>query len=249
MINLAAEYVQTGKYHHNYKYIIVDEYQDISKSRYILLKSMRDTKDFKLFCVGDDWQSIYRFAGSDIGYILNFEKYWGISEINKIETTYRFTRSLIEISGYFIMKSPAQIKKAIRTESQETEFALGEINGYTDKNAIDFMTEKLNDLPENRSIFFLGRYSFDVKMLDSDFLFEYKYNNVTGFTDVKYSKRQDLIITFITVHKSKGLQADYVFILNNKRNNMGFPSNIQDSSILLLLLDNCDSFPYAEERR
>lgn len=249
MINMATKYVEQGKYVSPYKYVIVDEYQDISKARYSLLCSMRESNDYDLFCVGDDWQSIYRFAGSDIGYILNFEQYWGSTEISKIETTYRFTQKLIEISGNFIMQNPVQIKKSIKGKNDTVGFALGEISGYTDKFSIEFMTKKLEDLPRGSSVFFIGRYSFDAKLLSDSGLFECQYNNVSGFVDVKYRKRIDLKMSFITAHKSKGLQADYIFIINNKKSRMGFPSKIQDAAILNLLLDNCDQYPYAEERR
>lgn len=249
MINMATKYVEQGKYVSPYKYVIVDEYQDISKARYSLLCSMRESNDYDLFCVGDDWQSIYRFAGSDIGYILNFEQYWGSTEISKIETTYRFTQKLIEISGNFIMQNPVQIKKSIKGKNDTVGFALGEISGYTDKFAIEFMAKKLEDLPRDSSVFFIGRYSFDAKLLSDSGLFECRYNNVSGFVEVKYRKRTDLKMNFITAHKSKGLQADYIFIINNKKSRMGFPSKIQDAAILNLLLDNCDQYPYAEERR
>lgn len=249
MINLAAEYIEQGKYISPYKYVIVDEYQDISKARFQLLNSMRKSSNFELFCVGDDWQGIYRFAGSDIGYILNFKNYWGAAEISKIETTYRFTQNLIEISSNFIMQNPIQLKKTIMGRNDSTEFVLGEINGYTDKAAIEFMTQTLDVLPSNSSVFFIGRYSFDVKLLQNSFLFECQYNKVSGLVEVKYCKRRDLKMNFITAHKSKGLQADYVFIINNKRTKMGFPSKMQDAVILTLLLDNSDYFPYAEERR
>lgn len=249
MINMATKYVKQGKYISPYKYVIVDEYQDISKARYSLLCSMRESNDYDLFCVGDDWQSIYRFAGSDIGYILNFEQYWGSTEISKIETTYRFTQKLIEISGNFIMQNPVQIKKSIKGKNDTVRFALGEISGYTDKFSIEFMTKKLEDLPRGSSVFFIGRYSFDAKLLSDSGLFECQYNNVSGFVEVKYRKRTDLKMSFITAHKSKGLQADYIFIINNKKSRMGFPSKIQDAAILNLLLDNCDQYPYAEERR
>lgn len=244
MINMATKYVEQGKYVSPYKYVIVDEYQDISKARYSLLCSMRESNDYDLFCVGDDWQSIYRFAGSDIGYILNFEQYWGSSEISKIETTYRFTQKLIEISGNFIMQNPVQIKKSIKGKNDTVGFALGEISGYTDKFAIEFMAKKLEDLPRDSSVFFIGRYSFDAKLLSDSGLFECRYNNVSGFVEVKYHKRTDLKMNFITAHKSKGLQADYIFIINNKKSRMGFPSKIQDAAILNLLLDNCDQYPY-----
>ena len=249
MINMATQYVEQRKYISPYKYVIVDEYQDISKARFSLLNSMRKSNDYDLFCVGDDWQSIYRFAGSDIGYILNFEKYWGSTEISKIETTYRFTQKLIGISGNFIMQNPVQIKKSIKGKNDSVGFALGEISGYTEKYSIEFMANKLEDLPRDSSVFFIGRYSFDAKLLSDSGLFECQYNNVSGFVEVKYRKRSDLKMNFITAHKSKGLQADYIFIINNKKSRMGFPSKIQDAAILNLLLDNCDQYPYAEERR
>ena len=249
MINMATQFVEQRKYINPYKYVIVDEYQDISNARFSLLNSMRKSNDYDLFCVGDDWQSIYRFAGSDIGYILNFEQYWGSTEISKIETTYRFTQKLIEISGNFIMQNPVQIKKSIKGKTDAVGFALGEISGYTDKFSIEFMAKKLEDLPRDSSVFFIGRYSFDAKLLSDSGLFECQYNNVGGFVEVKYRKRNDLKMSFITAHKSKGLQADYIFIINNKKSRMGFPSKIQDAAILNLLLDNCDQYPYAEERR
>ncbi len=249
MINKATELVKSGKYVNPFTQVIVDEYQDISKARFSLLAALRSSRPYSLFCVGDDWQSIYRFAGSDIGYILNFEKYWGPTTVSKIETTYRFTPSLIEISGSFITKNPSQIKKQIRGMSQDNRFSLGEINGYTDKYAVEFMAARLEDLPKNSSVFFIGRYSFDVDIMRESGLFDFQYNNVAGLVDVKFGKRPDLKMAFLTAHKSKGLQADYVFIINNKSSRMGFPSKIQDDPILDLLLENSEDFPYAEERR
>ena len=111
------------------------------------------------------------------------------------------------------------------------------------------MSKKLNDIPKGSSVFFIGRYSFDAKLLNDSGLFSCQYNNTSGFVDVKAKSRPDLNMVFLTAHKSKGLQADYVFIINNKKSRMGFPSKIQDAPILDLLLDNCDQYPHAEERR
>ncbi len=249
MINLSAQYVQQGKYSSPYKYVIVDEYQDISKARFGLLRSLRESRDFDLFCVGDDWQSIYRFAGSDIGYTFRFDKHWGPTEISKIETTYRFSQNLIEISGGFVMCNPVQIKKEMKGISDDLDFPLGEICGYNESCAIRFMIEKLDELPKRSSVFFIGRYSFDEKLLSNSGILECHYNNAEDKKVIRYSKRPDLKMSFITAHKSKGLQADYIFIINNKKTRMGFPSKIQDSPILGLLLDSCEAFPDAEERR
>ena len=249
MINLASEYVQSGQFIHSYSYVIVDEYQDISQARYRLLDAMRQQKDYRLFCVGDDWQSIYRFCGSDIGFILNFEKYWGASEISRIETTYRFPESLISVSSSFIMKNPEQKRKQLRSAIANYGFSMERITGYTDAYAVEFLAERLKELPKESSVLFLGRYRFDIKILDTQRQFSYHYNAALGRTEVSFAKRPDLQIFYMTSHSSKGLQADYVFLLNTKAYGMGFPSQIADAPILHLLLDNCDHYPFAEERR
>lgn len=249
MINMASAYVQSGQYGHPYRYVIVDEYQDISQARYRLLEAMRQQKDYNLFCVGDDWQSIYRFNGSDIGFILNFEKYWGASAISRIETTYRFPQSLISVSSGFIMKNPEQNQKQLRSAVEDRGFSMEKITGYTESYAVEFLAERLRELPEKSSVLFLGRYRFDIKMLDGYSQFSYQYNAALGRTEVSFARRTDLQISFMTAHGSKGLQADYVFLLNTKAYGMGFPSQIADAPILQLLLDNCDHYPFAEERR
>lgn len=243
MINRAADYVKDGLCTHNYKYVIVDEYQDMSEARYHLLHEMRKKSDFDLFCVGDDWQSIYRFTGSDISYILDFEKYWGKTVISKIETTYRFGKQLIDISGRYIMKNPAQIKKALQSSTTESGFPLSFIEGYNDKLLIKFMAERVRKLEKGATVFFIGRYSSDKRMFN-DSVFEQQANDA-----IVLPERPDLKMVFITAHKSKGLQADYVFILNNSGNVKGFPSKIQDDPIVQLLLKNSDVYPFAEERR
>lgn len=249
MINQATTYVRDGKYKNPYKFVIVDEYQDISKARFNLLLELRKSSFYELFCVGDDWQSIYRFAGSDINFIVDFEKYWGPTEVGKIETTYRFTNSLIDISSGFIMRNPRQLRKSIRGMSPDNRFSLGVISGYTDKAAIQFMTERLDDLPQNATVYFLGRYSFDADLLNDNPNLSVHYDNVNAETVVTYYKRHDLKMKFMTAHRSKGLQADYVFIINNKESRMGFPSKIQDASIMDLLLEKAEVYPFAEERR
>ncbi|MBQ3527606.1 MAG: UvrD-helicase domain-containing protein [Clostridia bacterium] len=248
MINTASHYIRDGLYKNPYRFIVVDEYQDISKARYNLLKLLRSSSNCKIFCVGDDWQSIYRFAGSDIGFILNFERYWGKADIGRIETTYRFPLDLINISSAFIMKNPAQLSKKIKGVSSSFEFPFGEIQGYNEHYAIAFTIKKLDELPKNSTVFFIGRYSFDRNILNNHPDLSCSYENGTGII-VKYRNRPDLMMQYLTAHKSKGLQADYVFIINNKNARMGFPSKIQDSPILDLLLEKNDPFPCAEERR
>lgn len=249
MINMATDAVSANKCIHNYKYVIVDEYQDMSISRYKLLESMRKQKDYKLFCVGDDWQSIYRFNGSDIDLITNFEKYWGNTYQSFIERTYRFSSMMSILSGNFIMRNPKQYRKNINAKISE-DFAIKFINGYTENKSIDFLEEKLKQFDKDSTVYFLGRYSFDVDILKNNNNFVLKYNVQDNSIDITYYKRKDLKIKFLTVHKSKGLQADYVIILNNKNYGMGFPSKINDLPLIkILLASGLDEYPFAEERR
>ncbi|MCR5719064.1 MAG: UvrD-helicase domain-containing protein [Lachnospiraceae bacterium] len=203
MINEAAKMIKAGKYVNPYKYVIVDEYQDISKSRFNLLKALRESSDYNLFCVGDDWQSIYRFAGSDMDYILNFAKYWGSTECSKIETTYRFTDSLIDISGRFVMRNPAQIKKRIRGIPSKFGFAMGEIKGYNEATAIKFMVDRVRELPANSAVFFIGRYTFDSRVLSECKDLECRFDMATQKALVILPERKDLKMQFMTAHKSK----------------------------------------------
>lgn len=251
MLNLAVDYIYEGKYHHNYKYVIVDEYQDLSGGQYELLKALRKDKNYTLFCVGDDWQSIYRFNGSDISYILHFPEYWGDTEISYIETTYRFSQRLVDISGDFIMKNPNQLRKRIRSGNDKGEetYALGKIEGYTEKYAVQFMREKIIDLPKDSSVYFLGRYKFDVDIFKNDTRFKVWYDNSRQTMAVRLEGREDLKMEFYTAHKSKGLQADYVFIINNKAKKMGFPSKVKNPILIEHLLERADNYDYAEERR
>ncbi len=114
---------------------------------------------------------------------------------------------------------------------------LGEIQGYTDKWAIQFMLSKLEDLPHNSTVYFIGRYQFDSDLLKESGRLRLSYNNISKVLDVKLPSRPDLRMAFYTAHRSKGLQADFVFIINNRASYMGFPSKVQNPPLIDLLLE------------
>ena len=247
MINLATKYVVENKFIHKYKYVIIDEYQDISFIRYNLIKALRNQNDFKLMCVGDDWQSIYQFSGSDIGYITNFEKYWGLSDISKIETTYRFQKNIIQKAHDFVMENPHQIDKNIKSKNTQNDAIFKGVSCFNTKEKISAIESILDNVPEDSSVFLLGRYKKDIDFLRESKNFSFRISQ-TSTTIIKY-KNKKLKIEFMTVHKSKGLEADYVIILNNNDDAYGFPSKIKNPPIYDLLLESSDNFLYAEERR
>ena len=154
-----------------YDYIIVDEFQDISVNRYNFLKVLREGNvPAKLYCVGDDWQSIYRFSGSDMALFNQFSKYFGATEINKIETTYRFGEPLVSLSSRFIQRNSAQIQKNIHSFNSEMKTEL-EFYSYDRRDYCNMIGQLVASIPSDKSIFLLGRYSFD------DYYLSFIYQN------------------------------------------------------------------------
>lgn len=225
-----------------YDYIIVDEFQDISIDRYNFLKALRDgNPPAKLYCVGDDWQSIYRFSGSDMALFNQFPNYFGETEIARIETTYRFGEPLVSLSSQFIQRNNSQIAKRIRPFNTQTRTDL-EFYSYSDKDYCNLIGQIIAKIPSNKSIILLGRYSFD------DYYLSFTYRSSKRGTKFFYhiNNRE---IEFLTVHKSKGLEADYVILLQCNKDIYGFPSLINDDPVLNYVLTTGDQFPFGEERR
>ena len=246
MINLSTKVVKEGYQVQPYKYVIIDEYQDTSVARYRLVKAILDQTQAKLLCVGDDWQSIYRFAGSDIDLFTSFEEYFGYTKTMKIEKTYRNSQELIDQIGKFIMANHQQIKKHLISDKR--------LNNpisfwyYYDGQYVPELVKMMNYLinmsgPE-ASILLLGRTNYDFELIKESGLF---YGSDVEHLHYKYSKETP--VSFLTVHRAKGLEADNVIILNFKNHTLGFPNKIADDPMLEIVLSKADQYLYAEERR
>jgi len=225
-----------------YDYIIVDEFQDISVDRYNFLKELRKgNPPAKLYCVGDDWQSIYRFSGSDMALFSQFSEYFGTTEINKIETTYRFGEPLVTLSSRFIQRNQTQIQKNIHSFKPDMKTGL-EFYAYDRHEYCHAIGQLIASIPSDKSVFLLGRYSFD------DYYLSFMYQSVKEGNHFYYliGERK---IEFLTVHKSKGLEADYVILLQCNKDTYGFPSLVSDDPVLNYVLTESDQFPFGEERR
>lgn len=181
-----------------YDYIIVDEFQDISVDRYNFLKVLREgNPPAKLYCVGDDWQSIYRFSGSDMALFNQFSEYFGATEINKIETTYRFGEPLVSLSSNFIQRNKAQIQKNIHSFSSEMRTEL-EFYAYDRRDYCNTIGQIVASIPSDKSIFLLGRYSFD------DYYLSFMFQSIKEGNRFYYviGGRK---IEFLTVHKRSSI--------------------------------------------
>lgn len=221
----------------NYKYIIVDEYQDISMQRFKLLKKVSDISNAKVIVVGDDFQAIYSFSGSDINLFTSFENMFGYCSELKITKTYRNSQQLIDVAGSFIMKNNKQIKKKlISSKSLNNCFEFIGYNNDEIKRLNHCLNDIINQFGSDQKILILGRYSFDInKYLGKWFKFQ-----DGKLISIKYSF---LNITYLTVHSSKGLGFDQVIIINCNNGVYGFPSKIINNHFI----NNRDEID--EERR
>ena len=239
MIIKATQVVKERGINKRYKYIIIDEYQDTSYVRFLLIKEILNNIHASLMVVGDDFQSIYRFTGCNLDLFLNFNKYFQNAKIMKIQNTYRNSQELIKLAGDFVMKNKRQIKKNLRS-NKHLDKPVNVI--YYDDIKISFkklILEIYNNT--NKPILILGRNNNDIGMvLDNDF-------KMIG-DKLVYLKNKDIVLRYLTVHKSKGLEEENIIIINLVNNMLGFPNKIVDDKILSLVSVK-EKYIYAEERR
>lgn len=247
IINKATQYCSEGQWPKRYEYILIDEFQDISIDRYRFLLALRsDLPKTKLYCVGDDWQSIYRFSGSDMSLFSRFPDYFGFTDELRIETTYRFGNPLIDKSSRFVQRNPLQKKKNIRPKQKGVpETKLDFVAYKNDKHLQELVSTLVSRVPAEKSIYIISRYNYDVKALlpaNQNVSFDANTNSVV----LQLGGRR---VTFMTIHSSKGLEADYVFLINCNSGLYGFPSLVSDDPVLDYVLSEKEHYSYAEERR
>ena len=225
LIKLAIRYLRSGQFKTQFRYIIVDEYQDLSVLRQEFLRLLLESSQANLFAVGDDWQAIYGFSGSRVDFTLNFRQFWGDFSLHRISKTYRFGPTLARLSSSFIMQDRAQIRKQIQSQKEDLLEPVVEICGDSERLDLEVLTHYFESLPEYSSILLLGRFNVDQFRLLHCTQFNLSSNGVV------FRPRPDLKIRFLTVHQSKGLEADYVILLNNREAKLGFPAHVKDTPL------------------
>lgn len=241
MIIKATKQVKEKGIKKNYKFIIIDEYQDTSYVRFLLIKNILEKTSSSLMVVGDDFQSIYRFTGCDLSLFINFNKYFKNAKIMKIQNTYRNSKELIEIAGNFVMQNKKQIKKNLNSK-KHLDYPIQII--YYKKIKQEFLNLVLKIYNEtNKPILVLGRNNKDIYYFIDINFFKLENDNLI------YLKNQDIKIRYLTVHKSKGLEEENVIIINLENKLLGFPSQIKDSKVFRFISSSFEKIPYSEERR
>lgn len=249
MISKALMYIQSGQFKPSWRYIMVDEFQDISEPRARLVKALRDNcQGSSIFAVGDDWQAIYRFNGADVSLTTSFSHYFGHTTQTELDRTFRFNNKIAQVATDFISKNPSQIYKTIiandqvslpaisllckRTLTLSTPNNIDEItNGALDE-VLSAIARKAN---KPTSVYLLARFWF----LLPDKL-----------TLTRLNQRYPILkIQTQSFHTAKGKEADQVVIIGMKTGKHGFPSSKATPAILDALLAKEETFEHSEERR
>ncbi len=251
MINKALAYVQTGKFQSPWRYIMVDEFQDISEPRARLVKALRDNhKDCSVFAVGDDWQAIYRFSGADFTLTTKFSRYFGATTQSVLDLTFRFNNHIGKVATDFISKNPAQIKKTIKSLQHVNAPAVSLLK--RDSSQVNSPNTTLIDEMANGAIDeVLAAISAKVCKPVKVYLLARFWFLLPSKQDLKRMSHQYPLLTIEpqSFHASKGKEADYVIIVGLKKGAHGFPSEKATPPLLDALLAKKENFEHAEERR
>lgn len=221
-------------YHDRFKYILVDEFQDVNSLQVKLLDLLL-TADTQLFCVGDDWQSIYGFRGSEVDYIVNFEKHFEQSRVIKLDVNYRSTQTIVGASTEVIRKNKFQIDKEIRAHKQTPSKIQIYRAKEMEQDGVNYMVEKVKEL-----------YSEGLR--PEDILILYRRSKM--YQPYREGlKMAGLKVTAKTIHASKGLEAKVVFIIGLTDGSGGFPDIWLDDVVFRVIKDVKFDMLMEEERR
>jgi len=239
MIRDAERIVRSEDFHektnskYKFRYIMVDEFQDISPIRTSLIKALREVgSSCALFCVGDDWQAIYRFTGSDVSLTINFSVHFGNTYPVTLNKTFRFNNRIESVASGFVQANANQLKKDLTTHTKSDKTEVHIAQGDKEKVLKDILSQITSETKRDASVLVLSRFRASLKNI--------------SVTKKEFSK---LNIKQMSAHASKGKQADYVIILDVIDGKYGFPSKVTTDPLLESLLPTLEDYAYAEERR
>lgn len=230
-----------NKYKNKYQYILVDEFQDVNNLQVDLIKLLL-TDQTQLFCVGDDWQSIYGFRGSNVSYIIEFENHFPKSKVVKLNLNYRSTQHIVGASNEVIKHNKFKVDKELHS-SKKSEHKIVVYAGNNEEDNIQFCVDKVKELLKegltNEDILFLYRRT-------------HMFNPGTYSGKPSYSKefyKERIKVQAKTIHASKGLEAKVVFILGLTEGNGGFPDIWLEDRIFQIIKKANHDLLLEEERR
>lgn len=258
MLHRAADHMEEhpDEYQSRYDQILVDEFQDISAAQVRLLKCfVTPTNDTHLFCVGDDWQSIYSFSGSDVSYFIEFADVFSEPTRSDLTANYRCPETVVEAGDALIANNDRQIAKRTRPKSgTDTRIDVYDLETAPDTYGYnEVLVERTADLVERArengtppgEILVLSRS----KVFYEDLAEACARRGIQAATDADKKPNPAEWVRLYSVHKSKGDEAEHVIITHAVEDTIGFPSQVEDSDLLDPVRINPESDATAEERR
>lgn len=249
MIYKAASILKENpqKYQQRYDHLLVDEFQDVSLGHIEIIKQFFEgDSDVKLFCVGDDWQSIYSFQGSDPKYFIDFEKYFGRAAKTYLVDNYRCPRSVLDAGNSLIENNKHKIEKKVNANNKAETIPklhiLSESNRYkykVTKYTVNLVKEYLAEGNEPEEIMVICRYDGAAPFL-KEIKEELKNAGISylGKGDDYYNAEDngsipENAVSIFSVHQSKGREADNVILLHMvKDDNFSFPTVDKENRLI-----------------
>jgi DNA helicase IV len=239
MLCSAAEILESSSSDPGFDLILVDEFQDASQARARLVAGLVRRPGRHLLAVGDDWQAINRFAGADISVMTKFQTWFGEHQQLALTRTFRCPPAVSEVAAKFVGENPSQIPKSMAStrpaseclpRSDQVQLRAGDSNQCLADALREISARHPNEVV---SVDVLARYNFQLNEAR------------TALRAIPKNVR----LEFRTVHRSKGLEADYIVVLGLETGHYGFPSTITDDPVLTLAMPYPEQFEHGEERR
>ncbi|MCH9664110.1 MAG: UvrD-helicase domain-containing protein [Gammaproteobacteria bacterium] len=241
MISSSKQMIDKERLSIKWKYIIIDEFQDISMGRCDFIKAiLKKNHKAKLFCVGDDWQAIYRFTGCDNRIMTDFKKYFGSVTSLELNQTFRFNDQIAKVSEQFILKNKRQLKKHLKTKISRRSAQV--FIHWHPQNQTSAFYQSIKEIQLN----FKNTKDFSLLIL---FRYQASKNTIVPKNTLSELKQDWGSVECLTVHAAKGLEADFVIVADITSGFHSFPNERVDDSILDFVLSEKDEFIHSEERR
>ncbi len=249
MLVQAAEHVEQGRCSPKFRLVMADEFQDASRARARLCRALVSAPGRHFFAVGDDWQSINRFAGADVSVMTDFTTFFGSGQLLKLEQTFRCPQALCDVSSRFVSKNPVQLSKTVYSKTPPVGPAAQAVMlprmdsvGPAIVRFLESLVAGLIDgsIPKAKDrlirVCILGRYNDEESYVPTDWRARFG----------RYIQ-----VSFLSVHRSKGTEADYVILpaMVSRKRGRSFPSTMTDDPVLGLVMPKGDAYEFAEERR